>query len=184
LRIGDRVVTLRGRRLARIVWLGHRTLDCLCHPRPDEVRPICIKAGAIADGMPHRDLWLSPEHAVLLRTAAGTVLVPVRHLLNGATIAQVRSTSVTYWHVELASHDAIVANGLPAETYLDTGNRADFANGGPAITAHPTFADAVWNAAACAPQLRRGDALGALQYRLAIRAVRSGGVRRRRSQIG
>jgi len=182
LRIGDQVATLRGHRLAPIVWLGHRYLDCLRHPRPDDVRPICVKADTIADGVPHRDLWLSPEHAVLLRTEEETVLVPIRHLLNGTTIAQVPSASVTYWHVELASHDAIVAEGLPAETYLDTGNRADFANGGPAVTVHPTFADAVWHAKACAPQLRYGDALAALQYRLATRAARIGGVQLVRSQ--
>jgi hypothetical protein len=171
LRVGDHVVTLRGRRLAPVAWLGYRHVNCVGHPRPHEVWPIRIKAGAIADGIPHRDLWLSAEHAVLLRTEAETVLVPVRHLLNGTTIAQVPYASVTYWHVELASHEVIVAEGLPAETYLDTGNRADFANSGPAVTVHPTFADAVWRASACAPQLRHGDALDALQRRLAGRAA-------------
>jgi hypothetical protein len=180
--IGDQVVTVHGRRLAPIVWLGHRQVNCLGHPCTTDVWPICVKAGAIADRVPHRDLWLSPEHAVLLRTGAETVLVPIRHLLNGTTIAQMPCETVTYWHVELASHDAIVAEGLPAETYLDTGNRADFANGGPAVTVHPTFADAVWRAKACAPQLRHGDALAALQYRLAIRAARCGEVQLVRSQ--
>ena len=71
----------------------------------------------------------------------------------------------------MASHDAIVAEGLAAETYLDTGNRSDFANGGPAVTVHPTFADTVWRARACAPQLRHGEALTVLQRRLASRDV-------------
>jgi hypothetical protein len=182
LRVGDRIVTLHGLRLAPIVWIGHRHLDCMRHPRPYDVRPICIKAGAIADGVPHRDLWLSPEHAVLVRAGAEAALVPIRHLLNGTTIAQMLCASVTYWHVQLASHDAIVAEGLAAETYLDTGNRADFDNGGPVVSVHPAFADAVWRATACAPQLRFGDALGALQYRLAIRAARSTGVQHVQSQ--
>jgi hypothetical protein len=82
----------------------------------------------------------------------------------------------------LASHDAIVAEGLPAETYLDTGNRSDFVNGGPAVTVHPTFADAVWRARACAPQLRHGDALAALQYRVAARAAGCDGARLVRSR--
>ena len=185
MRIGDQVATLLGRRFAPVVWLGHRHLNFVGHPQPAEVWPVRIKAGAIADGVPQRDLWLSPEHAVLLRTAAGqTVLVPVRHLLNGTTIAQVPCASVTYWHVELAQHDAIVAEGLPAETYLDTGNRSDFTNGGPAVNVHPTFANAVWHARACAPQLRHGEALGALQYRLALRAVRGGKARHQRGQAG
>jgi hypothetical protein len=178
LRIGDQVVTVSGCRLAPIVWLGHRHVNCLGHPRPHDVWPIRVKAGAIADGVPHRDLWLSPEHAVLLRTDAEPVLVPIRHLLNGTTIVQAPCEAVTYWHVELAAHDAIVAEGLPAETYLDTGNRADFANGGPAVTVHPTFADGVWRAKACAPQLRHGEALVALQRRLADRALAHADTRR------
>jgi hypothetical protein len=47
----------------------------------------------------------------------GTALIPVRHLLNGATVRQKDVASVDYWHVE-----------LPAESFLDTGNRATFAD--------------------------------------------------------
>ena len=143
LRIGDHVATLHGHRLTPIVWLGYRHIDCLRHPSPTDVWPVRVEAGAIANGVPHRVLLLSPEHAVLLHHDATSVLVPIRHLLNGTTIAQVPVPSITYWHVELASHDAIIAEGLAAESYLDTGNRADFANGGPAVTVHPTFADLV-----------------------------------------
>ena len=39
-----------------------------------------------------------------------------------------RTASVTSWHLELDRHDVIIAEGLPAETYLDTGNCAAFAN--------------------------------------------------------
>ena len=113
---------------------------------------------------------------MLLRSGAEAVLVPIRHLLNGSTIVQVPVPSLTYWHIELASHDALVAEGLPAESYLDTGNRADFANGGATVKMHPGFAETVWHAKACAPQLRHGDALAALQYRLALRAARRGAV--------
>jgi hypothetical protein len=35
---------------------------------------------------------------------------------------------VTYWHVELERHDILLADGMPAESYLDTGNRAAFAD--------------------------------------------------------
>jgi collagen type I/II/III/V/XI/XXIV/XXVII alpha len=159
--VGDRVVTLLGGRLEPIVWLGHRYVDCARHPCPAVVWPIRVAADALANGVPHRDLWLSPQHAVVLRTNGQTVLVPVRHLLNGTTIAQVPRASVVYWHVELASHDAIVADGLPAETYLDTGNRTDFANGAPAVTMHPTFAGTARRVRASTPQLRRVSGLAA-----------------------
>jgi hypothetical protein len=46
---------------------------------------------------------------------------------------------VTYFHVELEKHDVVWAEGLPTETYLDTGDRACFANGGDVMTLHPAW---------------------------------------------
>jgi hypothetical protein len=56
------------------------------------------------------------------------VLIPVRHLLNGASIVQEPVDHVTYWHVELPTHGVLLAEGLPVESYLDTGNRPAFAD--------------------------------------------------------
>ncbi len=56
------------------------------------------------------------------------MFVPVGLLTNGATISQVAVDRVTYWHVELEAHDALIANGLAAESYCDCGNR-DWFNG-------------------------------------------------------
>jgi hypothetical protein len=75
--------------------------------------------------MPHTDLFLSPDHAVHV----GSVLVPVRYLINGATIVQVPTDRVDYFHIELPRHEVLLAEGLPVESYLDTGNRGGFANG-------------------------------------------------------
>ena len=52
--------------------------------------------------------------------------IPVGYLVNGATIAQVEVDEVSYWHVELDSHDVLIANNLPAESYLAMGNRGFF----------------------------------------------------------
>jgi hypothetical protein len=57
----------------------------------------------------------------------GEVLIPALALVNGATIARTEVDEVTYWHVELESHDVLIANGLPAESYLEMGNRNFFA---------------------------------------------------------
>ena len=81
-----------------------------------------IAASAFGGGLPHRDLWLSPDHAVLVDGA----LVPARCLVNGASIAAEPRADIRYFHVELAAHGVLVAEGLPAESYLDTGNRAAF----------------------------------------------------------
>jgi hypothetical protein len=56
----------------------------------------------------------------------GEVLVPAKCLVNGGTVAQIEVDEVTYWHVELDGHDILVANGLPAESYIDCGNRRFF----------------------------------------------------------
>jgi len=137
-----------------IIWLGHRHIDCRRHPKPQDVWPIRIMAGAFGAGMPDRDLWLSPDHAVF----AEGVLIPIRYLINGTTIVQEARDEVTYWHVELAQHDVLMAEGLPCESYLDTGTRSCFANGGAILQLHPDFGggvncEAVWEALGCA-QLR------------------------------
>ena len=142
---------------AEVVWVGHRRVDCTRHPRPDEVWPVRIVAGAFARGVPSRDLLLSPDHAVFAKGGSGGgVLIPVRHLVNGRTVRQERADSVTYFHVELAVHDVLLAEGLACESYLDTGNRGAFANGGEALMLHADFARRRWAASACARWWRAG----------------------------
>jgi hypothetical protein len=84
--------------------------------------------------LPARALYLSPDHAIL----AEDVLVPVKYLLNGTSIAQLWVARVTYHHVELDCHEVILAEGLPAESYLSRGDRAAFAGGG-AVALHPAW---------------------------------------------
>jgi hypothetical protein len=134
LRIGDLVLTLEGT-AEPILWIGHRQVDCGRHPAPHQVWPIRIAAQAFAGLGPRRDLFLSSDHAVY---AAG-VLIPVKHLLNGTTVAQPAVDRVTYFHIELERHQVILAEGLPAETYLDTGDRGAFGNGGGVTMLHPAW---------------------------------------------
>ena len=119
---------------ARIRWIGTRRIDCRRHPDPAEIRPIRIAAGAFGPGLPERDLRLSPDHAVALDGA----LVPIRLLANGGSIAQdAACAQVQYLHLELDRHDLVFAEGLPAETYLDTGNRAMFETASGPLLLHP-----------------------------------------------
>ena len=165
LREGDAVATARGDPLP-IVWLGHRRVDCRRHPRPDLLWPVCVRAGAFAHGLPARDLWLSPDHAVF----SEHVLIPIKHLVNGASIEQVPLDEVSYWHVELPRHAVIRAEGLPVESYLDTGNRAAFANGARYLALHPDFFPRSWDDA-CAPLCTSGAPLTAARRALLARAA-------------
>ncbi len=137
LRPGDLVVTtLAGQAVPRPVrWLGHRRLGLVDHPRPDDALPIRIRAGALGDGRPHRDLLVSPGHRLRLEHT----LIRALDLVNGATIVQERPPAVEYWHVELDRHDIVLAEGVEAETYQDTGNRAGFENAGAVTVLHPVL---------------------------------------------
>jgi autotransporter passenger strand-loop-strand repeat protein len=171
LRIGD-TVRLAGGGTAPVVWLGHRHVDCRRHPRPWDVRPVRVAAGAFGADLPRRDLRLSPDHAVFM----DGVLIPIRYLINDATIRQEPADAVTYWHVELPAHGVLLAEGLAAESYLDTGNRSAFANGGATAMLHPDFALRVWAAESCARLVRDGAELVAARSVLLERAQALGHV--------
>jgi hypothetical protein len=134
------------------------------------VCPVRVQAHAFAPGMPHRFLLISPDHAVYWHGA----LIPVRYLINGATIRQAAAAEVVYYHVELDAHDILLAEGLPAESYLDTGNRSAFANGGGAVLAHADFALGVWQREACAPLVAAGPKLALAKRHLLDRAAALG----------
>jgi hypothetical protein len=135
LAVGD-VVRARFAGLAPIKWIGHRRIDCRRHPDPQQVWPVRIVAGAFAPNLPCRDLFLSPDHAV----AVDGALIPIRLLVNGASIRQEAGVpEVHYFHIELDRHDLLLADGLAAESYLDTGNRGMFANAGVPIVLYPTL---------------------------------------------
>lgn len=172
--VGDLVFGARSGRMRAVVWVGQRRVATERHRRPADVWPVCVRAGAVGPGVPARDVWLSPEHGVFVHG----VLVPVRLLANGVSIVQRAWAEVTYCHVELDAHDLVVSEGMLSESYLDTGNRADFEDG-TVVNAHPAFeaghASRVWAERACAPQVREGPALAAIQAALAVRAREMGG---------
>ena len=150
LAIGDKVVTQSGE-AKPIKWIGHRSLVCSRQPDPRDVWPIRVAAGAFGANKPSRDLWLSPGHNIV----AEGVLIPIGALQNGKSIVQHERATVDYWHVELDEHDILIAEGLPAESYLDTGNRTAFVNGGSFIEAHPDFRPKHWKET-CIPLVKEG----------------------------
>jgi T5SS/PEP-CTERM-associated repeat protein len=165
LRPGDHV-TLAGGGHAPLIWVGQRRLDPTIHPRAWEVLPIRIRRDALAAGLPRRDLLVSPDHALLL----DGVLVEAKRLVNGRTIVQQAGLlSVHYWHLELARHDILLAEGVAAESYLDTGNRGAFADADAPLL-HPGFA-APRAVASCAPFATDPDVVRPIWQRLDWRAV-------------
>jgi hypothetical protein len=136
LREGDHVITLQaGKAVCQPVrWIGRRRLDLRNNPNAWAVAPVRIRAGAFTDGVPLRDLLVSPDHAVLVNGG----LIPARQLINHMSICQETDrTSVEYFHIELESHSILLAEGLPVESYLDTGNRGFFGNSSEPVILHP-----------------------------------------------
>lgn len=155
---------------APVVWLGHSRVACARHPRPHDVWPIRVRADAFGAGSPERDLRLSPDHAIYV----DGVLIPIRYLVNGTTITQQRPRTVTYFHVELPEHAVILAEGLACESYLDTGNRSAFINGGVVRALHPDLVRSVWSEQACADLVLDGPRVIGVQQRLLARAIAAG----------
>lgn len=171
LRAGEAVLTLNdGAR--DVVWIGRRHVACAHDENPAAFWPVRFCAGALADGVPVRDVRVSPEHRIFIDGA----LVPARCLVNATSVVQEEVDEITYFHVELASHDILLAEGMPAESWLDTGNRDGFGNA-PVVALRPRFvaADgACARAGACAPLLEDGEALAAMRRWLSSRATALG----------
>lgn len=165
LRIGDAVLTARGR-VRPIRWIGWRSYAGRFVAANHHVLPVLIRAGALAANMPARDLFVSPNHAVLM---AG-LLIPAIALVNGASIVQLAAVErVEYFHIELASHDVILAEGAPVETFVDDGSRSMFHNAAEfaALYADGPPAPARY----CASRVEDGEELEAVRRWLAGRAV-------------
>src|ERR1700753_1618177 len=124
LKRGDLVLTNDGREVP-VDWLGVQTVSLMFADKL-RVLPIRIKAGALAENVPSRDLLVSPDHALLVEGA----LIQAGALINGTSI--VRETDVpaifTYYHVEGEDHSLILAESAPAETCVDNVDRLGFDN--------------------------------------------------------
>jgi hypothetical protein len=167
IRVGDEVVTLRdpARPTAKVIWTGRRSIDLMRAANVQALWPVRIAAGAFGQGVPARDLRVSPHHAIYCDGA----LFEAISLVNGVSIVQEPECRfVTYHHLEVEGHDVLLAEGLPAESYLDTGGRENFE--GQVMRLHPVF-QAPAQAEFCAPMIREGAALVSLRAHLARRAA-------------
>ena len=173
LRAGDMVLAMRGGQAGfePLAWVG--SMD-VAVPRDAEMAtktaPILIKAGALAEGLPARDLRVSPDHAI----EVDGYLIPAKHLVNGTSIVQEAwCQRVTYFHLELEAHGLLLSEGLWSESYLDDGNRNAFNNAamtGLYLDFEAGRSKGQYDGQACLPVLRQGLKLDETHGRLALRA--------------
>ncbi|NHO30924.1 hypothetical protein GOB82_12950 [Acetobacter farinalis] len=152
LRIGDTVMTWDWKAQTEaerpVVWAGRKSMQVKAGRADDEAGyPVRILKDALADGVPSQDLLVTPEHCLFFEDK----FVPVRMLVNGRSIVYDRSiTSYDYFHIETEEHAVIWANDTRTESYLDTGNRATFRQGGAVVRFGQTLAGKSWETDAAA----------------------------------
>ena len=164
LKIGDEVMTMSGA-LRPIKWIGRRRYSGRFAMGQKHILPVCIKAGALEDNVPRRDLWISPHHAMYIEG----VLIEAKDLVNGVSIVRAeRADKVEYLHLELGTHDVIIAEGALSESFVDDDSRGMFHNAEEYAALYP---DAVTGFAQyCAPRLEDGYEVEAVRQRIALRA--------------
>nr|WP_249212138.1 Hint domain-containing protein [Gluconobacter cerinus] len=116
----------------RVTWAGQAHCNVRAHLPDDEAGyPVRILKGAIADGVPFKDMLITAEHCLFFDGQ----FIPARMLVNGRSIFFDKSiTSYDYYHIETEAHSVIMADGMLTESYLDTGNRRSFSQKGNVVS--------------------------------------------------
>ncbi|WP_109313514.1 Hint domain-containing protein [Ruegeria sp. AU67] len=123
LAVGDEVVTM-DRGPQRIRWIGARALTGQELSEKPKLRPIRIAAGTLGSGLPQRDLLVSPQHRMLVRSAiairmfnTSEILVAAHALVGvpGITVEE-NAESVEYFHMLFEQHEIVFAEGAPSES--------------------------------------------------------------------
>jgi hypothetical protein len=157
LAIGDIVSTFGGGQRP-VRWIGNGAV-LATSGRRGPATPVIIRKHAFAPNVPSEDLHVTKGHAFWF----DGVLIPVEFLVNHRSIVwDDRAREVALFHVELDAHDVLIANGAPAESYRDDGNRWLFRN-----------ANSGWGQPAkapCAPVLTGGPIVDATWRRLLDRS--------------
>ena len=156
---GDLVKTFSGT-VRPIVWVGQGNVLATRYKRGPGT-PVIVRKGAFGPNRPHTDLRVTKGHAFFI----DGVLIPVEFLVNHRSIEwDDRGQNVTVFHIELETHDVLVANGTAVESYRDDGNRWLFRNANDGWSQPPK--------SACAPILTGGSIVDAIWYRLLDRVGR------------
>ena len=126
LQIGDKVQTAEGE-LVDVKWIGYQTIDPNALTIPLRGNPVLVKADALGNNLPARDLYLSPDHSLFI----DGLLINAGALVNGVSIVQTEPTETFVYHsVELENHALLTVEGTLAESYMPHHeDRANYDNG-------------------------------------------------------
>lgn len=123
LRVGDRVIT-RDNGIQEIRWVGRKDLMAEDFEAQAELKPVMIRAGSLGNGLPERDMLVSPQHRLLIandRTQLyfdeHEVLVAAKHLVGKPGIRQVMVDETAYIHFMFDRHEVVLSDGAWTESF-------------------------------------------------------------------
>ncbi|SMH55637.1 Ig-like domain-containing protein [Maritimibacter sp. HL-12] len=123
LKTGDRVIT-RDNGIQEIKWVGHKPIGFKELALSDHLKPVLIRAGALGNGLPERDMMVSPNHRVLVANDRTTlyfdereVLAAAKHLVDNKGILSVEPLGVTYVHFMFDHHEVVLSDGAWTESF-------------------------------------------------------------------
>ncbi len=123
LKVGDTVFT-RDNGIRDIRWIGRSGFDCSRATGHPDLAPVLIRKGALGNGLPQRDLLVSPNHRVLVTDRDAAVLfgetellVAAKHLTSRPGIDRVETDRVVYLHLLFDDHEVILSDGAWTESF-------------------------------------------------------------------
>jgi hypothetical protein len=146
LAIGELVLTADGRAVP-VKWVGRQRIRNHAILASPKLEPVCITAGALGNGLPHSDLFVTAAHGMVWEG----LVVNAGALVNGTTIHFVPLSEMpevfTWYHIETEGHEEILAHGAPTETFVDYVGRSHFDN-------HQEYLD-LYGAERIIPEMKR-----------------------------
>ncbi len=123
LTVGDRIIT-RDNGIQEIAWVGHKEMSGKQLVQNPHLKPILIKAGALGNGLPERDMMVSPNHRVLVASdltqlyfEENEVLAAAKHMVGSNGIHAINVMQTTYVHFMFERHEVVLSNGAWTESF-------------------------------------------------------------------
>ncbi len=123
LKEGDRIIT-RDNGIQEIAWVGHKRITGQQLVQNPHLTPILIKRGALGQGLPERDMMVSPNHRMLVASdktqlyfEETEVLAAAKHMVGAQGIHAVDVMATTYIHFMFERHEVVLSNGAWTESF-------------------------------------------------------------------
>lgn len=124
LKPGDLVLT-RDNGFQPVRWLGVKHLTPQWLSQCPHLQPVKISAHAFGPGQPEQDLWVSPQHRLLIDSSLSAlyfgeseVFAAAGLVTNQPGLSRPHVARLTYVHLLFDQHQVVLSNGLWTESFL------------------------------------------------------------------